>query len=132
MRRFLLSIPFGFLLLIYSTPSLAKSIWLECGVVKFNLDDDKREYSTTYGEKLIQGSAMFFPSQISFSVPLLTFDSGGGIRHDYSIDRKTLEYQVILSHRFFPGTPVDIGWEQDKTTTGTCKIIKNPAEGNKI
>jgi hypothetical protein len=138
MKKHLLSIPIGFLLLLYVSPSLAKSIWLECGKDKFNLDDDKREYSTTMGNRIIQGSAVFFPTQIDFSVPLFTYKDGlGGIRYDYSINRKTLEYQMkVMSRIVYTSTSFDSGWVQQKGehsfTTGTCKIIKNPTEGNKI
>jgi hypothetical protein len=140
MKKNLLLIPFGFLTLLYSLPISAKSIWLECGKYKFNLNENKREYSTTLLNKVVQGNAVFFPSQIDFSVPLVTYDNeGSGIRYDYSINRKTLEYQIKVMSRSVISTSFsysDTGWVQQKgdhsLTIGTCKIIKNPTESNKI
>lgn len=134
MRKYLLSIPIGFLFLIYSSPSSAKSIWLECGGTEFNLDDSKREYSTTIGYSVFQGSAIFFPTQIDFSVPIYINEKGGGFRYDYSINRKTLEYQKKSMNRFITSLR-DTGWVQQEgssLTTGTCKIIKSPTKGNQI
>lgn len=140
MGRTFLLLPFSFFVLLFSLPISAKSVWLECGKNKFNLNEDKKEYSTILSNKLVQGNAVFFPSQISFSVPLVSIgDKGGGIRYDYSIDRKTLEYKMVVMSRRVVSTSFsyyDTGWVQQNgdhsLEVGTCKIIKNPTEGNKI
>jgi hypothetical protein len=139
-NQFCLLTSLGLVLSCFSLPVAAKSVWLECGKDRFYLDEEKREYSTTRNNEVIQGSAVFFPSQIDFSVPLATFgNDGSGIRYDYSINRKTLEYQKkVMSRRVMSLSFAysDTGWVQQKgdhsLTVGTCKVIKNPTEGNKI
>ena len=140
-KGYLLSLPFGLFLLMHSISVSAKSVWLECGEYQFNLDENRREYTTKIQlgrlpTKLVQGTATFFPSHINFSVPTLIFPDGGGIQNDFSINRKTLEYQQPTMSRDISYITGDTGWVLQKRSNnpkiGICRVIKNQAEGNKI
>ena len=107
--------------------SYAKSIWLKCGNDEINLDATKGEFNTKLSNKLYQGKAVFFPSQVNFQVHLVTTSGGSGFRDDYTIDRKTLTYTKKSMIRFMYGD-----WKESSEKTGKCLLIEDPNKGNKI
>ena len=133
------------LLSLCASPSYAKSLWLNCGEEVINLDTDKQQfYIETRGlfKGRNQGRASFFPNQISFEYQWYDNRRGGGLRLDYVINRKTLEYSRTHMRKDAWNLPSMYtsykDWAPDNeggipaTTTGVCKLIPNPSQRNKI
>ena len=116
------------LLSLCASPSYAKSLWLRCGGAEINLDTDRQQYNIEHLRTVYQGKASFFPNQISFEYRLLNDGYGGGLRTDYVIDRKTLEYTRTTMIKGI----LDRKWAPGNSTTGVCELIPNPTQGNKI
>ena len=124
----------------FMEPAKAKSIWLKCWAYTINLDSAKERYSLTVLDKIYQGNAVFNPSQIDFSYTdtVHSYGSGGVFKHEFSIDRKTLDFSMTLFSKF--GVAGDHEWKKVKSSSefsnpkvGKCSIIKTPpTAGNKI
>lgn len=131
-----LSVPAVFAAPPVAMPS-AKSKWLECGGYTINLDEEKEKYSAKLASFLYQGKATFFPQQITFDILWLEAVNGGGEKKSFSINRKDLSFQIKNLSRTNLGRVgslnTDTGWVQKgETQEGSCKVIKNPTEENKI
>jgi len=138
------------LLSLCASHSYAKSLWLKCGEEVINLDTDKQQYNIETRTKVVQGKASFFPNQINFVYQWLNDGHGGGLRSDYVIDRKTLEYTKTTMRKdtllesvrplyesvgiYKPNPYRD--WapfsSSPNPTTGVCKLIPDPTQENKI
>jgi hypothetical protein len=118
----------------------AKLIWLQCGEQAISLDSERERFSLVLRNKIHQGTALFSPGQINFEYLYFNTGDGGGGKHAYAIDRKTLRYtKTILTRVIFAlgGFRTDTGWKvsatEENPESGQCSIMKTPpTAGNKI
>jgi len=134
MKLKLLLVPAIFLNLFLILPASAKTTWLKCGNYEIKLDDEKERYYLQLS-KLHQGSAVFNPQQIDFQVEVFKGAYQDGIRYEFKIDRKSLQYtKDVVSRLHLPGFS-DTGWKSEpaKAESGKCVIMKQPpTSGNQI
>ena len=86
-------------------PAEAKSIWIKCGGQEIGLDSSRERFSMQQDGKVIQGAALFTPFQINFENRWQAYPNGGGFKHSYAINRKTLEYTKVSLYSMFGRAP---------------------------
>ena len=123
MRRLLIAAAMAGTALTAMPLAEAKSIWLKCGSQEINLDSTKERFSMQHSGKVFQGAALFNPGQINFENHWQIYSNGGGFKHSYEINRKTLAYKKTALYSMFGNN-----WEPLTAVpeTGNCLIMKTP------
>jgi hypothetical protein len=130
MRRLLIAAAVASAALAAMPAVEAKSIWLKCGSHEINLDSTRERFSMQQDGKVIQGAALFSPFQINFENHWQAYPNGGGFKHSYAINRKTLEYSKVSLYSMFGNDwePLSVSPEE-----GKCLVMKrSPTAGNQI
>ena len=116
----------GLFLPLLAHSAHSKEIWLSCGGQSVALDSDIKTFSLQSGETVVQGVAIFYPTQINFeSVGNTGQKFNSKFRNKWAIDRRTLSYTRELSygHEIFRGV---VTWSAEPALSGKCTKAEAP------